>query len=101
MQTIYGTGDIEAGGDILAMNVLLDCTPDRWRLELARLHASLGDCTGDGALVADSAMAGTFTYACERGHLCVHVLLAPTVPAKIQKLEFSNSVASVTLRDLR
>jgi len=89
VRTIYGTGDIEAGGDILAMNVLLDCTPDRWRRELARLHASLGDCTGEGALVADSAMAGAFTYPCERGHLRVQVLLAPTVPAKIQKLEIS------------
>ena len=89
VRTIYGAGDIEAGGDILAMNVLLDCTSDRWRRELARLHASLGDCTGEGVLETDSAMAGTFTYPCERGRLRVHVLLAPTVPAKIQKLEFS------------
>jgi hypothetical protein len=38
---------------------------------------------------ADSAMSGAFTYPCERGRLRVHVLLAPTVPTKIQKLEFS------------
>ena len=38
VRTIYRAGDIEAGGDMMAMNVLLDCSPDRWRRELARLR---------------------------------------------------------------
>jgi hypothetical protein len=34
-------------------------------------------------------MAGTFTYACERGRLQAKVLLSPTRPARIQKLDFA------------
>ena len=88
MRQIYRACDIEAGRDLLAENLLLDCSPDRWKRQLASLHQTLGDCLGTGVLEAGSAMSGAFTYPCERGRLRVYVLLAPTVPAKIQKLEF-------------
>jgi len=89
VRRIYSARDIQAGGDVLAMNFLLDRDADRWKNQLEELYGALGACSGDGNLVTDSAMSGIITYPCERGRLQARVLLAPTRPAKIQKLEFS------------
>jgi CubicO group peptidase (beta-lactamase class C family) len=93
---IWAAGDIEAAG-ALAMNVVLDKSAARWKGELASLRQALGAFTADGALEAHSAMAGTFTYECERGRLAVQVLLSPTARPTIQKLEFSVAPAENTL----
>jgi len=86
---VWAAADMEAAGEALAMNVLLDKSAGRWRRELATLRETLGACLGEGELHADSAMAGTFAYRCERGRLCVQVALAPTAPPTIQTLAFS------------
>ena len=89
IRVMYDTGEIAAAGEVLAMNLLLDRSAEHRNAELAALREELGPVTADGALEPEHAMAGIFTYACERGRLQAKVLLAPTRPARIQRLDFT------------
>jgi serine-type D-Ala-D-Ala carboxypeptidase/endopeptidase len=89
IRAMYAAADVAAGGQVLAINLLLDRSAERRNAELATLQEGLGAITGVGALETEHAMAGTFTYACERGRLQAKVLLAPTCPATIQRLDFT------------
>jgi CubicO group peptidase (beta-lactamase class C family) len=86
---IYAGGDILTGADAFAGNLLLDRRADLRNRDLAGARRALGAIIDDATLTTESAMAGTFTYRCEGGRLRVRVLLAPTVPPTIQKLEFA------------
>ena len=89
LRRIYDERDICVGQEAFAMNPLLDRSAERWNQDLAKLSSELGDFVGEGILESTSALAGIFTFPCERGRLCARVLLAPTHPARIQKLELS------------
>jgi serine-type D-Ala-D-Ala carboxypeptidase/endopeptidase len=86
---IYRQGDINAGGDVLAMNFLLDRDADKWRRELADLRKKVGECDTSAAVKPRGALAGEFIWRCAHGRVSGSVLLAPTRPSRIQgvKLE--------------
>jgi CubicO group peptidase (beta-lactamase class C family) len=86
---IYSKGDVLAESDALAMNLLLDRDAALRNAEIATLKAKAGACAAAPPYFADSAMGGTFDLACERGKVKVTLLLAPTVPASLQRLEFA------------
>jgi len=81
---IYAAGDVMAAKGGLAMNLLLDSDAAHRNAELGRLKSELGACQPVPAIAADTAMAGTISYSCEKGRLQAQVLLAPTTPASLQ-----------------
>jgi CubicO group peptidase (beta-lactamase class C family) len=86
---IYSKGDVRSEPDSLAMNLLLDRDATLRNAEIAALKAKTGACAAAPPYSADSAMGGTFELACERGKVKVTLLLAPTAPASLQRLEFA------------
>lgn len=86
---MYATGGVAAGGDLLAMNFLLDRSADGWARDLAKLKAQVGDCDTTAAPIATGALSGTFTWRCSHGRVQGSLELAPTRPARIQELKLS------------
>lgn len=85
---VYAAGNLDPARPMLAMNFLLDRSPDNWTRTLAELRQQLGACTIDSPIVPNGALAGNFDWQCERGRLQGQVLLAPTSPPTIQALRF-------------
>ena len=86
---IYSSGDVRSEPRALAMNLLLDRDATLRNAEIAALKAKTGTCAAAPPYSASSAMGGTFELACERGKVKVTLLLAPTTPASLQRLEFA------------
>jgi D-alanyl-D-alanine-carboxypeptidase/D-alanyl-D-alanine-endopeptidase len=87
---IYAKGKVDAGGDVLAMNFLLDRSADSWAYDLALLKAQVGDCdTAADKLSATGALSGEFTWRCTHGRVKGSLDLAPTHPTRIQALLLS------------
>jgi CubicO group peptidase (beta-lactamase class C family) len=86
---IYRAGDVAAGGDVLAMNFLMDRDASAWARELARVKKQVGDCDTAAPVTATGALSGEFTWRCAHGRVEGSVLLAPTHPPRIQSLELA------------
>jgi len=82
----YEGGTIEPARSRLAMNFLMDRSPENWRAELARLRGEVGQCRTDAPIRPNGALSGEFEWQCDRGRLAGTLLLAPTEPAGIQAL---------------
>ncbi|MFP5435293.1 MAG: serine hydrolase, partial [Alphaproteobacteria bacterium] len=86
---IYAAGDVLAARDRLAMNFLMDHDATQWRKRIAAVKQEVGACASDAPVVATGALAGRFTWTCERGRVAGTILLAPTPDAQIQLLSFT------------
>jgi serine-type D-Ala-D-Ala carboxypeptidase/endopeptidase len=86
---IYASGNLAAGGDVLAMNFLMDRSADGWRSDLAGLKAHVGDCDTTAPIKATGALSGEFSWTCATGQVDGSVLLAPTRPPRIQSLKLA------------
>lgn len=86
---IYRQGDVAAAGDELAMNFLMDRDAAGWSRDLAELRRQAGDCDTSAPVTAEHALAGDFTWRCAQGRIKGSVLLAPTVPPRIQAIELA------------
>ncbi|MBC8025626.1 MAG: beta-lactamase family protein [Steroidobacteraceae bacterium] len=86
---IYASGDVLSERGALAMNLLLDRDAALRNSEIAALKEKTGACAATPPYFADSATGGTFELACERGKVKLTLLLAPTTPASLQRLEFA------------
>jgi len=86
---MYDAGDVGPGLGALAMNFLMDRTAENWAREFVRLKRETGACRTEAPIAATGALAGHFTWTCERGTLQGSLLLAPTNPPGIQALRFS------------
>jgi hypothetical protein len=84
---IYQQGDIAAGGDVFAMNFLMDRDADKWRRELADLKKKVGGCDTSAPVKPTGALAGEFTWRCTHGRVAGSVVLAPTRPSRIQEIK--------------
>jgi hypothetical protein len=78
--------EVGVAGELLAMNFLMDRSPDNWRAELARLKQEVGDCDTSPPITATGALSGTFSWRCTTGRIEGSLLLAPTTPPSIQSL---------------
>ncbi len=86
---VYWRGDIEAAGDTLAMNVLLDRSPEAWTRELDRVKKQVGVCDVTAPVQPTGELSGEFTWRCAHGRVKGSLLLAPTVPPRIQELRLA------------
>lgn len=84
----FAVGTIEPVRSQLAMNFLLDRSPENWRRVLGQLREQVGTCRTGSPIVPNGALAGNFDWVCERGRVQGRVLLAPTSPPTIQALNF-------------
>jgi serine-type D-Ala-D-Ala carboxypeptidase/endopeptidase len=86
---IFARGDIAAGGDVLAMNFLMDRDTAQWGRDIANLKKQVGECATSAAVVATSALSGEFIWRCTQGRVTGSVSLAPTRPPRIQEIELA------------
>ena len=86
---IYRQGDVAAGGDVFAMNFLMDRDARAWGRDLADLKKHVGDCDSTAPLTATSALSAEFTWPCAHGRVTGSVALAPTHPPRIQSLKLA------------
>jgi CubicO group peptidase (beta-lactamase class C family) len=88
---MFEAGTIDPGRHMLAMNFLMDRSEENWKREFAQLKGETGACRTDTPITATGAMAGAFTWVCERANLNGSLLLAPTNPPTIQALRLTAS----------
>ena len=86
---IYAAGDVMAGRQALAMNVLLDSDAAHRNAEIAAIKRRLGSCRSPEPFTSDSALSATAIFRCDRGRLKARLVLAPTTPATIQTYALS------------
>lgn len=86
---IFTGGTLAAGGDILAVNILMDRDAEHWARDIAGLKAQVGACDTSTAVVPTGALSGEFAWTCATGRVRGELLLAPTPDVRIQSLSFS------------
>ncbi len=80
---------------IAADNLFLDRSIDRRAREVAALREQVGVCSaGSGFAFVENALRGRWIVPCERGGVLASITLAPTIPVKVQYMEFSVAPAS-------
>lgn len=89
LAAIYAAGDVMAGREVLAMNVLLDSDAAHRNAEIAAIKRRLGSCQSPEPFSSDTAMSATALFKCDRGRLKAQLVLAPTTPATIQSYALS------------
>jgi hypothetical protein len=85
---MYRAGSVEPGRSLLAMNYLMDRSPENWAREYRRIKGDLGECQTGSPITPTGALSGRFDWTCERGRLTGRVLLAPTNPPTIQAFNY-------------
>ena len=88
---IFIAGSVTSAGDVLAMNFLMDRDAEHRARDYAGLKAEVGACDTAAPIVPATALAGEFTWKCERGRVRGQILLAPTPTPQIQSLTFARS----------
>jgi hypothetical protein len=88
---MFSAGSATAGGDVLAMNFLMDRDADHRARDFAALKAQVGACDTSAPIAATGAMSGDFTWTCERGRVRGAILLAPTATPRIQSLTLTRA----------
>jgi hypothetical protein len=86
---MYGAGNLAPGRQLLAMNFLMDRSAENWAREFTRLKGEVGQCRTDAPITATGALAGRFTWTCERGEIQGNLLLAPTHATGVQALRLN------------
>ena len=83
---IFSGGTLAAGGDVLAMNFLMDRDAEHWARDIASLKAQVGTCDTSAPIAPTGLLSGAFTWTCATGRVRGSVLLAPTPAPRIQSL---------------
>jgi serine-type D-Ala-D-Ala carboxypeptidase/endopeptidase len=89
---MFVAGSVTSAGDVLATNFLMDRDAEHRAREFAGLKAEVGVCDTAAAIVPAGALAGDFTWICERGRVEGQLLLAPTLTTRIQSLTLTRSM---------
>ena len=84
--TIYTKASVTAAGDALSMNFLMDRDAQHWAADITALKAQVGVCDTSAPIAPAGALAGDFTWRCDRGRVEGSLLLAPTPIPRIQSL---------------
>lgn len=84
----YAAGDLKPLEGRLAMNFLMDRSPENWAKEFARIKGLVGECATAEPLAPSGNLSTGFRWNCAKGKLDGQILLAPTTPPSIQALRF-------------
>ena len=88
---MFTSGSVTSAGDVLAMNFLMDRDAAHRARDFAELKAQVGTCDTAAPIAPTGALAGDFTWTCERGRVKGSILLAPTPTPRIQSLSFARA----------
>jgi CubicO group peptidase (beta-lactamase class C family) len=88
---IFTGGTLSAGGDILAMNFLMDRDAAHWASDIAALKAQVGACDTSAPIAPSGLLSGDFTWTCATGRVRGELLLAPTPTPMIQSLSLTRA----------
>lgn len=88
---MFTAGSVTSAGDVLAMNFLMDRDAEHRARDFAELNAQVGTCDTAAPITPTGALAGRFTWTCERGRVSGEILLAPTPTPRIQSLTLTRS----------
>jgi hypothetical protein len=86
---MYSAGNLTPGRQLLATNFLMDRSAENWAREFTRVKGQVGECRTDAPITATGALAGRFTWSCDKGEIQGNLLLAPTHAPGIQALRLS------------
>ena len=86
---IFTGGTLASGGDVLAVNFLMDRDAEHWARDIAGLKAQVGACDTSAPIAPTGALSGEFTWTCATGRVRGELLLAPTPDVRIQSLSLS------------
>ncbi|WP_428334575.1 serine hydrolase domain-containing protein [Novosphingobium sp.] len=86
---VWADGSVAALDNKVAMNFPMDRSAVNWAKVLRETKAKSGRCETTTPIRPDNAMAGSFTWTCERGTIEGTVMLAPTRPITLQALRFN------------
>ena len=86
---MFTAGSVTSAGDVLAMNFLVDRDAEHRARDFAELKAQVGTCDTTSPIAPTGALAGQFTWTCDRGRVNGEILLAPTPAPRIQSLTFT------------
>ena len=83
-------GRSQAALEGLAADNLFQDTPAADRMkQIQRIQGDLGSCRAAGPLKPENLLRGSFRLPCEKGFVDVFFTLAPTMPPKVQRLDFA------------
>ena len=85
---IFTAGSVSGTGDVFAMNFLMDRDSEHRARDIAALKAEVGTCDTTPSIAPTGALAGEFTWTCDRGRVRGQIVLAPTPAPRIQSLTF-------------
>ena len=88
---MFTAGSVSAAGNLLAMNFLMDRDAEHRARDFAELKAQVGRCDTTSPIAPNGAVAGGFTWTCERGRVKGEILLAQTPAPAIQSLRLSRA----------
>ena len=66
---MFTAGSVTSAGDALAMNFLMDRDAEHRARDFAGLKAEVGTCDTAAPIVPTGALAGEFSWTCERGRV--------------------------------
>ena len=89
VRRIWSNGSVVGSEAGLAPNVLLDRDAAHWSQMLAALKAEVGTCPAAEPVEPISALQARFTWTCDHGRISGTLLLAPTIGARLQALDFA------------
>jgi len=91
VRRMFEAGRVDGLESSLAMNFLMDRDAAGWARDLAALKADVGACDSSAAPEPGTALAGRFSWRCERGRVSGSLLLEPSFEPRIQSLRLERA----------
>jgi hypothetical protein len=88
---LYETWNDEDITALATASFFQDMALDKRRQQVQDLRASFGKCKSITPFVAENNLRGRWMLQCQRGNIEVYVTLAPTVPPRMQNLQFTSA----------
>ena len=86
---LWRNWDDREAGAIAANNLFLDTAADVRRRQVEKVKTEMGECKPAGEIQPENLLRGKFRLLCEHGFVDVAFTLAPTMPPKLQYLNFA------------
>ncbi|MEW5982665.1 MAG: serine hydrolase domain-containing protein [Acidobacteriota bacterium] len=84
--------DDDLANGLAADNLFLDEPKERRRAAFGALAQRHGACTPEGSIVPENALRGEWKMRCQRGNVWVRITLAPTMPPRVQYLNWTSAM---------